>query len=487
MELIVIHISRCRGISTLIGRWQEYHRQLVLTEKALNWWIINMLRTALTRWDRAIEERQLNRELTRLAGSHWRGGVIAIAWRAWREAPMAAALAARAKRHAKRQALARALRRWYITVASLHLDFHENLLAVDHRRRRILGTFFPRWINVARVARVQNVADRMSAVATQHWDSRALAFAFERWRDEVLARREDEEHRDRAAVHRLWRLGVDCCRAWRRHARQRAAEEAAYDVAASLHGRRHRRRFINAWLRHTLAAYVGRESAARRAIRTWRRNAEEALDAWEKETAAEEFSRYRRRLRSWQTWLDAWLLEARSALAAETRLRNLLRGAVREWGAWARRRARDRANEELAAAHHRARTLRRCFAALAHSWARKVLSVAFEQKRRQRIVAAAWVAWRDGRRKALEALWTPFIWWAENTYTHKLQRLQEERENRRHEAIAQAAARAREEYEQGYWGGAAASGGGHVAVKQAALRRAAKAAVNKSPSGAWRY
>jgi hypothetical protein len=91
-------------------------------------------------------------------------------------------------------------------------------------------------------------------------------------------------------------------------------------------------------------------------------------------------------------------------------------------------------NEELAAAHHHARTLGRCFAAMAHAWARKVLLRAFVDKRRRRDVAAVWGAWRlDGRRSgrsAREAMWTPFTWWAEFTYNRKLQRLQEQRENK---------------------------------------------------------
>jgi hypothetical protein len=135
-------------------------------------------------------------------------------------------------------------------------------------------------------------------------------------------------------VHRLWRLGVDCCRAWRRYARQRVAEEVAFEVAVSLDGTRHRRRVMNAWLRHTLAAYVGREGIARRALRTWRRATAAAFEAWDRETAAEEYSRYRRKFRAWNTWLNAWLLEARASLAAETRLRNLGRRALCEWATW---------------------------------------------------------------------------------------------------------------------------------------------------------
>ena len=399
----------------------------MLTERALNGWIANKLRAAFARWDRAIEERQLNRELATLAGSHWRGGVLAMAWRAWREAPLAAAMHARAKRHSKRKTLARVLRLWCFTVASSHLDYHTNLLADDHRRQKTLGKAFPAWIDVARAALASHLADQMAAMAAQHWESNALALSFRRWRDEARSLRQQEEHDDRAAVHRLWRLGVDCCRAWRRHTRHRVAEEAAYDAAVSLDSRRRRRRVMSAWLRHTLAAYVGREGLARRALAVWRRNTEEAFQMWDKTTAAEEYSSYRRKFRAWNAWLHAWLLEARAALAAENRASNLVHGAFTTWLTWARVNARSRINDELAAAHHHARTLGRCFAAMAHAWARRVLLRAFVSKRRRGDLAAAWSAWRNGKRQARESLWTPFTWWAEYTYNRKLQRLQEQR------------------------------------------------------------
>lgn len=136
-----------------------------------------------------------------------------------------------------------------------------------------------------------------------------MVFTFARWRDEVWARVAAGELHDRAVAHRLWRLGRDCCRAWRRRARQRVAEEVAFDVAASMDAHRRRRCVVRAWLRHALAAYVGREGAARRALRTWRGAMAAVLKARGRETAADAFSRRRRARRHFETWLSAWLIK----------------------------------------------------------------------------------------------------------------------------------------------------------------------------------
>jgi hypothetical protein len=73
---------------------------------------------------------------------------------------VAAALEARANRHAKRHALVRFLRRWSFTVACLQLDYQRNQLANDHYRQKTLGKVFPCWIDSARAALLQHIADQ---------------------------------------------------------------------------------------------------------------------------------------------------------------------------------------------------------------------------------------------------------------------------------------------------------------------------------------
>jgi hypothetical protein len=87
------------------------------------------------------------RKLDRLSQSHWRGGVLAVGWRAWREYPLAAALSGRASRLSTRHTLRRTLRRWDVAVTSSRLKRRCKRLADDHFRLTTLGTYLLHWVN----------------------------------------------------------------------------------------------------------------------------------------------------------------------------------------------------------------------------------------------------------------------------------------------------------------------------------------------------
>ena len=448
----------------------------MLTELALNAWVSRSIRGAFDRWAQSVGEHELEFELNSLAESHWRCVAIAMAWRAWREAPLAAALSAIAKRHANRSRLKRVLRSWNRIAATRQLEFHRQQLADDIRRQSTVMKAFTHWANVTRIALMGHLEDEMAATAVDHWETTVLSHAFERWRDDAWERELAEELNDRAEVHRLWRLGAQCLRAWYLRCRQKNAETFAYDAAASIDSRRRRRCVMIAWFRHTIAAYVGREGLARRLLRRWHGATSRAVETRKNECVATAHVRKCRIIRAYHAWLRVWLLNARARLFAETRVDSLARRAVRAWLRRARRKMRNKVNLELAEAHHQSRTLGRCFAALTHVWARAVLLKALTHRRCRREIQFAWRAWVDGRRHTQEMLWMPFTWWAEYTCNVKLHRLQENktRENQTQKSAGKSL------------GKSSKSEG-----KQAAFRRAAKAALNRSPStspgGLWKY
>ena len=79
-------------------------------------------------------------------------------------------------------------------------------------------------------------------------------------------------------------------------------------------------------------------------------------------------------------------MTAREKLATELWRGNLGRAVLRAWRNRAAKKSRSRVNDELARAQHRSRALGRCFAVMAHAWARKVLLRAFVVERQRREV-----------------------------------------------------------------------------------------------------
>lgn len=376
--------------------WQRYVLRVAAAERALTRWFERSARGALYTWrDHVAHRRAIARAIR-----HWREWTLATVYRAWlkfaidayairaeneRVAAAAEEEAARVAEEAAAAELETRLERERLereaSREALLRRLEDEKIAAEYAReeaRRAREEEIRKREDDARlraIERAEAEARREEARKSREEARAADAAAKEKARLEREATRaaeraareeaEDAARLARAREHRAWRRGVDACRAWRERAVFAARERVAVAAAASLDARRTRRKFIDAWLRVTLAAYVGREGVARRALERWRRSVDAILETTTLHAVA---IKHHRRV-ALRERFDAW---ARAWTNAEI----------------------DRETCALAAAHLRERRLKRAFSSWTHRWARKVLQRAFIDHRYRKIAAKVWSSWQ---------------------------------------------------------------------------------------------